>query len=446
MLKRVLSFYFQAAVIGTILIIILASLLKAYALRRVLNHEGTFLQAEQYEKAMDMLSKTKEWEPLFPALAIRRQCLEIRCHARTEGYDTARMVADQMIQIPESAFTLSGFVQNLRTAFRQPRSTFDRVQTVMVELESIVNAGMNWSLARQNSKFGFSNFTGYEVLLEELVAADRTNQLHAIRADLMKRYPDKPMVKNLDNYLTQISKQYVGRPPRTPQRRKTAATESQPQPTVVLTNLPWGWGIVGDAGANLYDNKGAYLRKINRGILLKISELKQSKSGEIAICSFYSGDSEADTQQYAVRSNDLELRRGTIAQANPKEIELRLEQNRLSGSIEAMQQEFLQKSGGSNPYTAQYTKAAADYKALADRGIEVRKSFDTASGPDREQYADELRKMKPEEIRLKQTLTASKSNMDSWNANFVSQMQRDPAFINLQSKLAAVEKEISQIR
>ncbi len=207
---------------------------------------------------------------------------------------------------------------------------------------------------------------------------------------------------------------------------------------------PGKWAVVQTAETPTYNREGKFLRMLPAGTLVDVVAIRQTREGEMAVCVVYHhGVSVPDV---VMRTRDLDIRPGSVCEANPREKNLRVLRAQTLGQIEARKKELVKAAIQKNPYYAEYQRAYEEYRAFCRRAEALTRRRDEATGPDRMAYADQLRAMKGEDSRLKQAFLTAKQRYDDWKKQHASAApsggESDPQLAALNRKLAEIENEL----
>ncbi len=202
------------------------------------------------------------------------------------------------------------------------------------------------------------------------------------------------------------------------------------------------WGVIKTPGAPVYNRAGKFLRSIEAGTLADILDIRNTAEGQLAICRLlYQGREVPDV---LVRTRDLDIRRGDLEQANPREKELRVLHAQLSERIAERTDELARQAKNRNPHARRYEKARDAYLAFARKAEALQKKRDDAQSADRLKYADQLRMMLGQSHSLRQEYEASKKQYDDWNAKQGRQAPstHDSQLAGLRQRQERIENEL----
>lgn len=221
----------------------------------------------------------------------------------------------------------------------------------------------------------------------------------------------------------------------TTQPAAKAATRPETPPS---TEKP-RWGITRNAKARVYDLSGKYLRTIPAGVVLRIDGIRKSSAGLMALCSGMQ-----DTRLAApvlLKAADLELDDRELDTVNAGELALRSERGKLVASLE----EARKAPNPRNPFASEYATIKAKYLAYWKRVKDLQKKRDNSAESDHVAYADELRQLKGEDIRIGQAFEAAEKNYKDWNAAHPEAAASNPAIRALETDLAEIDTQIDAI-
>ncbi len=213
---------------------------------------------------------------------------------------------------------------------------------------------------------------------------------------------------------------------------------ARPQPVAPTRQ----WGVIKNPGTPVFNRAGKYLRAIEAGTLADIIDIRDTQEGQLAICTLlYQGREVPDV---LVMTRDLDLRRGSLDRANPRERDLRVQHAQLGERIAERENELARQAKSANPHAARYEKARNAYLEFARRAEDLQKKRDAASSADRIKYADQLRMMLGDGQSLRREYEASKKEYDNWNAARGGRvaLPHDTELARLQSQRDRIENEL----
>jgi hypothetical protein len=116
----------------------------------------------------------------------------------------------------------------------------------------------------------------------------------------------------------------------------------------------------------------------------------------------------------------------------------------LAAELKALQQRAPSDPALRNPHQAEYQIVAAEYRAAEAKAAAVQRKFDSAAGPDRMQYADQLRLMKNQYTDLMARHRRVKAQYDQWEHEHPAHAT-DSRAAALAAELASLDAELASL-
>jgi hypothetical protein len=207
------------------------------------------------------------------------------------------------------------------------------------------------------------------------------------------------------------------------------------------------WGTTIASAASIYDATGKRLGQVPAGTLLEVKQHKESSAGDLLVCTLIVGGKRRP-QAVIVRNRDVIVNRGNLAAASERERALRVQYARILAGIATRKQQLKDGAAGSNPQKQQYVDAAREYKQFAERANRLREEYNTSSGPRRMEVADELRRLKHDEVKIVSAYKAAKQQHEEWKQNHKTTApatDQDPTIQRLRQQKAATEDELAKL-
>lgn len=409
---------------GIISILFLVASYKARVSIRPLVVAEQLLNTGKFEVLLEEMDKTDLWTSNFPAIDLRRRCHMIRCHVRLGNTGTAEALAEHMLgasngKRPDSPGNARDTQQSARA------STVEQLAYLMEKpFDALINSSHN----KDNIRAGYSNWTGYQTLSEELKRINDTNTLARVMNNITKRDANSRIAKSITTFLSTASSR--GRAVITPKNTRDAS-------------IP-GWAIVTGKSAKTYDKQGKFLDYVSRGAVVEISEIKDTKAGQVAICALHSKDSA--TPGLIMLTSDLDLKKGAFINVDGAILNLFIERSALIKDADQIQEQLIIESDAKNPHTPAYRQTARLLKDFSDKVAAMKTQFAASTGADRQALHDAMRPMKTDQLKLEENFAAAKKKYDGWK------QQNDPAILNtskttsLRNKLESVESQLRSMK
>lgn len=228
-----------------------------------------------------------------------------------------------------------------------------------------------------------------------------------------------------------LKKSDSGRPPNksghVPSPRSTAVQNKE-------TGNGLKWGVITKFNTKAYNTSGNFLRILEPGTLAKISETKDFRGEEVAVCEISYKD--RWIPDILIRTQDLDIRTGPLSRIGADEKNLHVRRARLTSEITRRKNRLTAEQKKRNPYSKEYSSVRKAYKEYWTKVRDLQKKRDSAAGADHMRYSDELRKMKGRDIELAQELKAAKKKFSDWKNQHTP--AEDPEIAQLKTALEDV--------
>ncbi len=202
------------------------------------------------------------------------------------------------------------------------------------------------------------------------------------------------------------------------------------------------WGIVSEPKATYYTSKGKFIGHLSPGTALNIIKITQTKKGPLAVCRPFKQPSSdiilINPDRLTVRYNDINSISKDLEQ-------LYVQQAQLTAEITTVKKQKAKELRRDNPHARKYAICKKEYHDYWRKVKELTKKRDTASNKSQMDYADELRLMKGQDIRIANELEAVKSDYDNWNLAHPRLAKNDNEVNKLLTELARIGKIISSM-
>jgi hypothetical protein len=152
-----------------------------------------------------------------------------------------------------------------------------------------------------------------------------------------------------------------------------------------------------------------------------------------------------------MRTASLDEQRGSLSNVSIDERTLRVRRAKLLAALKAQPDAHPAENGlpGNNPHTTTYRKARKEYLAFGERVQALTEGMNNTTGAKRMDYANELRSLKGEDVRLKMAYDAAGEQYKAWK-NSHPDAGRNGARITssrnrIEAELTEVERELRQL-
>ena len=224
-------------------------------------------------------------------------------------------------------------------------------------------------------------------------------------------------------------------PPSTPPARTVRPPVHSPPPAAAK-GPPW-WGVVIASTAKAYSSSGKFLFRPDPGALFKITDIRKTKSGELAQGYAVTGG-HANSKVF-VPVGDLTIRAGNLTDLSTTVRDLCVREGRLLGAIDEFERESKKALRQDNPHTPEYARTKSAYVAYWKKVKALQAQRDESEGADHVRISDELRALKGDDIHLGQAYELAKKNYEEWN-------RTHPVASIEPSELATLEQELAEVR
>jgi len=197
------------------------------------------------------------------------------------------------------------------------------------------------------------------------------------------------------------------------------------------------WGVVFASTAKAYTTAGKFLFRPSPGTVVKVSDIRETRSGKLAACYPLTGAHR--DRAVLIPAADLNLQSVDLAEVPPAVRELRVREARILGKIDETRRNSGKKLREDTPHAAEYAAARSAYVEYWKKVKALQAERDSAEGSDHVRISDELRVMKGADIRLGQAYETAKRKYEDWNSS-------NPSVSNEESAMAALEDELSEVR
>lgn len=421
--------YIFIAVAGSMCVVAISALVKAYRVKSPLDKAVEYLAANRSDDLLDQLETSARWEGRYPSLKPRRDALAIRCHVRKGELSEAMGIADAMAT---ASFHGGGAFLAFVKGFVPPdsvKSTVDRFSYFINHMEIPVAAGIDQIFRKQNNALLLDRWSGYNDLADELKAKQDIDGIDKLLATAQKYHPESKFTKSLAQYAEEA-------------HRLAKKGVSMPRPDS-MSDAPFGWAIVNREQVTAYNNTGAFLRKVTAGTIVEVDEIRNSKSGNIVMGSLRFRNSEEPG--VVLLAKELSLKRGLLFEVDQAVLDKLYARAELTQKIADANESARDRIIKSNPYYAEYSKLSAEYKELWKEIDSVTANFKATTGPEREKYADRLRTLKNTNINLGNKLKAAKANSGDWARANADKLSIAPEAANLKNQLNQIEEELKDL-
>lgn len=223
------------------------------------------------------------------------------------------------------------------------------------------------------------------------------------------------------------------------------SNDSQTTPSdikITTTRNNARWGIVSSSKATYYNKNGKFLGHLSPGTALNIIKITQTKKGPIAVCRPFK---QSSLDIILIKPELLTFHNSDIDNLSKELEQLYVQQAQLTAEIATLKKQKLKELRRDNPHARKYAIAKKEYHDYWRKVKELTKKRDAASNKKQMDYADELRLMKGQDIRIANALKQVKSDYDNWNLAHPRPADNDNNVNKLLTELDRIGRMISSM-
>lgn len=425
--------YLTTAVAATFLVVFALPFVKVIRLWSVLNSAHAGIEANQAREAIASVSPFEPWAAPYPVLRAQFMSASARAHAAAGEFTEARLIAEEIYEQSPPRRKSPPFLADLPVTLMA--SLVDRSIRLL------------WKTREP------SRWNGYEYLLHEMSNSGGTDAARRLATQLLEKDPEPEMRKKLLAYADargvappatsrahgadSLSPETPAPAPSLPARRPDPVTARPQRPSADTAS----WAIISNHQAKAYTAAGKLARSLSPATVLEVSELKDTRSGRLALCRY---PSDSQGPPFLVRLRHLDIRSGRLADVDPKLKSLLLRRAKLVAEIARLRALQSARQSDANPHQRDYAAARDAYRDYASRVQSLRSRMDRATGPERMEYADKLRAMIVEGTDLVAKYKRAKAEYDEWNRRRPPEPE-PPGAAQLREELAMVAADLERL-
>ena len=204
-----------------------------------------------------------------------------------------------------------------------------------------------------------------------------------------------------------------------------------------------GWAVVKSSDSRLYSHKGVFLGRLDPGSCVEVSSLETTQLGRVAVCSPVDGKHQGDVCVVFVA--DLLLRRGKFADRSSEEYDT---VRRMAGIMADLERISLNREkivASHNPHAAEYTRVKAEYTAFWREVKSLQSRRDNTTGAERIRCADELRRMKGEDLTLGRRFEKCSTKYEEWQSANLKNPEYLPDTEAMSAELVKLTRHLTEI-
>ncbi len=212
---------------------------------------------------------------------------------------------------------------------------------------------------------------------------------------------------------------------------------NQAAPTVLIATARWG--VLRKHHARAYQRDGKYLCRLAAGTIVPVQEIIKSQSGDFAGCPAVRGSDGETLPAVLLARNDLDIYQQPVA---PAVRELCVQAAILAADVINLKASYESGIRTDNPFAAPYIQMRGKYQDYFVRAENLRLKAENPAM--RAACLDELRRIRPDGMRLEKELRRAKEQYETWNsANPGDPGKADPALGEKEAQLAAIHRRIA---
>ncbi len=427
-IRRHLMNYIFIAIAGSIGVMLISALAKAYRVKSPIDKAIAYLAADRSDDLHDQLERSARWEELYPSLKPRRDVLAIKCLARKGELGKAMGIADAMATTSFQQQSPIDFIQG----FVPPESvetTVDRFSYFINHMEIPIAVVVDRIFRKQNTALLIDRWSGYNDLATELKSKGDNAAIVRLHSTAKTHHPDSKFTKALTKYVEEA-------------KRLGAKGQKMPRPDQ-REDAPFGWAMVNREQISAYNSTGEFLRKVTAGTIVEVDEIRNSKSGNIVMGSLRFRNGE--TPGVVLLAKDLSLKRGLLFEVDEAILKKLYARAELTQKIAEANASAKERRLKSNPHYAEYLKVSKEYTALRKTADRIMAQFKATTGAEREKHADALRTLKNKKVILSNKLKSAKATHDDWARANAHKTATGSESTNLKNQLNELEAELTQL-
>jgi len=455
--------YLLIAIFASLLVAAACSAYQVWRIKNIIVQADALYKANSIDAALGKLLQAELWATRYPILAVELNTAAIKCHVKRRDLRSAE---DSAKKIYEGKYKLP----------RKSRSFAELIQDVPNLIATAV-----W----KNDKL--NKFSGYEELITAVRQSGNYDRLVSLSKDIIALDPKSELSQKVKAYIpvdpsamaqekavvTQqvaiVTNKIEEAPKTIADHRKLldrhltvkawdkvlkdceAILKEVPDDAQVLeisklaTANGMRWGAVKISNAPAYDTSGKFLKAMPAGTMLDVANVIKTTREELALCSVATGGN-SPAATFLMRCNDLTVNFGDVNKIPEEDQKLFKKEASLDASILTLRAKLAASTIDSqNPFAAEYKDAKQAHEVYWAKVRAVQKKRDNASNSDdKMRYADELRQLKGEDIRLGMALDAAKKKYDQATTSNAANI-KSPELDAMLSELADVRDRIKSI-
>lgn len=414
--------YIIVAAFGTLLIGTFAPFWNSRQVLQGYRHAEALSKAGHNAQALDALQRIEPLASPFPVFAHRIDRLALMCHVRMADVAGATFRAVEIYRTP------------LPDPVQVVDPPFDIFEMPGLFLLSV-------TVMKPDPEFEADPWVGFELFVAEAKRrSDKGMLAHAAKA-MFELDPQNQLAASIKRYLGRSYGKLAARkvPKSTSNRvrlarayagqkqwaralkevdlalRETPGDSEAVRLRELILNHDARWGVVNSLTANCYNSAGVFLqRTLPPGTIVEIVATITAQNGStLENCTVhFRGKQIAGV---LLRTADVSMASGQLALVSSEERELRVNYGKTLAAIVKEKRNIKREAGARNPHSKAYSDARQRYVEFGKKVDVLKKKRDSTAGRSSHmKYADQLRRMKGDGIRLRQEYEATLAKYREW--------------------------------
>lgn len=458
--QKIIPRYIIICLLGSILVAGASSGLQIWRIKKAISEADVLFKANSVDPALTKLLQAELWATRYPVMAIRLNLAAIKCHVRRKDMRSAEETAAKI--------------------FNRKYNTPRRSASLPEQIQYLPN----FLIILLWKDVTLTPYSGYEELVSAIRSSGNYDRLVAISRDIIAMDPNSSLAQKVKAYIPvepkvlaqekseppPVATNKVEEAPLTPQDHRKlldnyvaqkvwdkALKECEfllnitPDDVAVLDIRKLAavngmrWAVIKQPNAPAYDTSGKFLKAMQPGTMLDVVNLVKTTREGLALCSALAGDN-SPAATFLMRCQDISIYYGDIKKIADDDRKLFRKEAELAAGIVTLRAKLVASTIDSqNPYAAEYKAAKAAHEAYWAKVRVIQKKRDEArSGDDKMKYADELRQLKGEDIRLGTALETAKKNYDQ-SATSSSVNVKSQELDAMETDLATIKERIKSL-
>jgi len=439
-----LGIFILLLVVGAILVVGTVPRQRTRIIQQRIDDVPSLVRDGNVDLALANLLQVRPWAQSYPAMLRQLDCEVIRCHVARKDLRAAWKVASAMFT--EEPLEAEPETNRWSLILNPATALWNRYVCTNTPPHSAGLDVLEEELKQRGSATDLAQFRRARNTIEHVVDDERTTERRTAATDTVKQptAPSRTAALKSSGSESRTPKRPVASLKSPPPAAPPPARVQAPPPAEIDPNLQWG--VITTAKAGVYTKKGKRVGDMHAGDIVEVIDVVSTKAGSLAVSEI--PDEHGNVQELVIKLANLQLRPGGLATANREEVDLRVARGKLLARMDARRAEIHAARKSRNPYAPEYERQKKRYNDFWEKVKDLQARRDKATGANHIKYADELRKMKGQDIELANTYNAIKKKYKAWmdaNKGHGDDEITDQVLSGLMEELAELEMEISRL-